>query len=501
MTRWCVDHPRSGGLALLLGSESFASVVGFAVTIHLARSLGASGFADLEYASAVAAWWLVVVRGGFDAIATREVARHPSLVGPLTDVLIGMRLASAILGFAVVLALAWASGPARVWVVLVSGLVLIPSALASDVGFRASGRFGVLAMAQVARASGLAGGAWWLVARPGHESIAAACLVGAEVVSSTVLIAFHGPIRPRFRRAAWVAIARRGAVAGATRFGRVSLYALDVLALGWWSGPGLGPYAAARRVAFALLALGLVVPSAMAPRIARAWASNPPEGRELVARTIAGLLAVALPATVGLMGTADRWMPRLFGEGYREGGPWLALIAARLPFILVSNVQQAALVACRREDLSFRLILGMVVLGSVLVPTLALSHGPWGAGVAALGVEAAGALAGYWVWGSRRLAPPIPVGHCSPCHVPGLGRTSPARRRTSARSITHSIVRTIAGTLGVAGICWLGTGWPLSVVVFLGMCVYGLAWGGMIRRRRSSLPLRASADLGRVTSS
>ena len=73
------------------------------------------------------------------------------------------------------------------------------------------------------------------------------------------------PIRPRFRRRAWAALARRGAVAGATRFGRVSLYAADVLAIGWWAGPSLGPYAAARRVAFALLALGLVVPSAVAP--------------------------------------------------------------------------------------------------------------------------------------------------------------------------------------------------------------------------------------------
>ena len=60
-------------------------------------------------------------------------------------------------------------------------------------------------------------------------------------------------------------LARRGAIAGLIRFGRVSLYGADLLALGWWAGPELGAYAAARRLVFGLVALGLVVPAAVAP--------------------------------------------------------------------------------------------------------------------------------------------------------------------------------------------------------------------------------------------
>jgi O-antigen/teichoic acid export membrane protein len=446
-------------MSILLASEAFASAVGFGVMIHLARRLGPSGFADFEYASAVAAWWLVLVRGGFDAIAYREAARRPALIGPMTDVLIGLRLASAVLGFAVVLGLAWASGSARGWVVAVAGLVLIPSAMASDVGFRASARFDVLAMAQAIRAIGLAVGTWWLVAKPGQPAIAAGCVVGAESFSTLVLLAFHGPIRPRFRRRAWLALASRGAVAGATRFGRVSLYAVDVLAIGWWAGSSLGPYAAARRVAFALLALGLVVPSAVAPRIARAWASGEGEAREVIARTLEGLLAVALPATVGLMGTADRWMPRLFGDDFRDGGPWLALIAARLPFVLVSNVQQSALIACRREAWAFRLILGMTVMGGVSIPTLALMSGPWGVGSAVLGVEILGVIGGWVALGRLRLAP----------------------------AWHHSIGPAAAGCTGLAAVCWIGRSWPLGGVVVSGMGVFGLIWGVVSRWRNTPL--------------
>jgi len=461
----------------LLAAEVFASVAGFGVLIHLARRLGPSGFADFEYASAVGAWCLVLVRGGFDAIAQREAARRPVLIGPMTDLLIGLRLTSAAVGMAAVLALAWASGPGsgRGMVVAVAGLVLIPSALASDVGLRASGRFGALALAQVARSAGLAAGVWWLVGGPESAAVAAGCVAGAEVASSAVLLAFHGPIRPRFRRRAWAALARRGAVAGATRFGRVSLYAADVLALGWWAGPGLGPYAAARRVAFALLALGLVVPSAVAPRIARAWAEGSGEAREVIGRTIAGLMAAALPATVGLMATADRWMPRLFGDDFREGGPWLALVAARLPFVLASNVQQAALIACRREVWAFWLVAAMAILGMASIPPLAAIGGPWGVGMAALGVESAGAVGGWFALRRLGLAP----------------------------AWHHASGPAALGSVGVAGACWLGRGWPLGVVVVAGMGTYaaiGMAVGGRWRtpfpraERNAGLPVGERQD-------
>jgi len=440
----------SRSLAVPIGSEAAASLIGFGVLVHLARRLGPPGFADFEYASAVAAWWLVLVRGGFDAIAYREAARRPRLVGPLTDLLLGLRLASAAVGLAAVATLAWSAGPGRGWVVVVVGLALIPSALAADVGARASGRFAALALAQIARAIGLTIGAGWLVAGAGDAVVAAGSVVGAEVGSSLILLAAHarehGLPRPRFRRRGWSALARRGAIAGATRFGRVSLYSADVLALGSLAASGLGPYAAARRVAFALLALGLVVPTAMAPRIARAWASGGDEARAMVGRTFSALASASLPATVGLMATADRWMPRLFGEGYREGGPWLALIAARLPFVLASNLQQAALIACRREAVALRLVGGMAALGLALIPTLGLKFGPWGVGTAALAIEIAGAVGG---WLALRRVGLAPAWH-------------------------HGAGPAAAGTLALFGICRVGRDWPLGGVVIAGALAYAI---------------------------
>ena len=398
-----VEPFRPGGLPWVLAAELGASLLGFAAMVHLARRLGPTGFARFEYASAVAAWLLVVVRGGVDTIVYREAARRPSLIGPLTNALIGLRCALAVLAYAVVLALAALVGRERGGVVAIAGLLLFPSAWVADVGLRASGRLRAIALAQVLRASGYAAFVLVVVNDPGALGRAAWAPVVGETLGALVPLSAHsaayGWPRPRFRRRAWTVLAHRGAIAGLIRFGRVSLYAADLLALGWWTGPELGPYAAARRLVFALIALGLTVPATMAPALARAWAAGASGARRLIEETLGMLLAVSLAATVGLMIAAELVMPLLFGARFRYGGPWLVLIAARLPALLAASFIQAALVACRRETWVLDQTAGLILLALALVPFAAARWGPWGVGWAVLGIELVAAYGG-----SRMLA-------------------------------------------------------------------------------------------------
>ena len=452
----------SFGLVWLMASELLASVVGFAVMVQLARRLGPPAFARVEYAAAVAAWLLVVVRGGVDVIATREAARRPRLVGPLTGALLGLRGALAVAGYLLVLAVAVLVGPERGPVVAVAGLMLFPSVFVADVGLRASGRFKTLALGQAVRTLGHAAVALGLVQGPADVLRAAWCLVLAEGLGALVPLAAHasehGFPRPRFRRRAWLVLARRGAIAGLTRFGRVSLYGADLLALGWWAGTELGSYAAARRLVFGLVALGLVVPSAVAPAIARAWAAGAPNARRLIAEALAALWGLSLPAAVGLALTADRWMPLLFGPSYRAGGPWLALVAARLPWLLTASFDQAALIACRRETWVLDQMLGLMLLAVVAIPFAAAWGGPWGAGSAALGIEVLGAIGGWRLL--RRL------GVAPPWH--------------------HHAAGAVAGGLAVALVCLAGGRWPLGLVVFAGAAAYAATWRAL-RGARVSL--------------
>jgi O-antigen/teichoic acid export membrane protein len=215
----------------------------------------------------------------------------------------------------------------------------------------------------------------------------------------------YGLPRPRYRRRAWLVLARRGAIAGLTRFGRVSLYGLDLLALGWCAGAELGPYAAARRLVFGFAGLGLVVPASVAPAIARGWASGADLARTLIEDSLVRLWALGVPATVVLIVVSSRWMPLLFGDGYRHGGPWLALIAARLPWLLTASFAQTALIACRRETWVLDQVISLLVLAVLIVPVAVVWQGPWGVGWAALVIEAIAAFGAWRMLGQLGLTP------------------------------------------------------------------------------------------------
>ncbi len=443
---------RPGGLGWVLAAEGLASALGFAALVYQARALGPAAFARLEYAAAVAAWLLVLVRGGVDVIVYREAARRPRLIGPLTNLLIGLRCAAALIGYAAVLAVAGLVGPGRGPAVAVAGLSLFASAWVADVGVRAAGRLRWVAAAQAVRALGFVGAVFALVAGPGDAVRAAACLVIAEAAGTAVSLYAHGRDhgfpRPVWKRRASLVLARRGAVAGLTRFARVTLYGADLLALGWWAGNDLGPYAAARRVVFALAALGLVVPATLGPSIARAWAMGAGPARERVSVALLWVWSLSLPAAVGLGLTADRWMPALFGAAYAGGGPLLALAAARLPWLLAAGVAQAALIACRREGLGLTLVLGQFALAAVLVPASVAAAGPRGVGWAAFAVEAAGAVAGWAMLARLGVAP------------------------TWAAQTGRALV----GCLGLVAACRLTRAVPLPLVTLAGAFAYAAAW-------------------------
>jgi O-antigen/teichoic acid export membrane protein len=233
-----------------------------------------------------------------------------------------------------------------------------------------------------------------------------------------------------------------------TRFGRVTLYGADMLALGAWVGPELGAYAAGRRVTFAFVALGLVIPAMLGPAIARAWAEGTGRARNLVATALEGVLALAVPAALGLALTAERWTPHLFGAAYHDAGPWLALVCARLPFLLAASFAQAVLVACRRERWALGHVLGMLGLAAVTIPIGLAAGGPWGVGWAVLAFEAVGAAVGWGMLARLGVAP--------------TGATA--------------FARIAAGCLGLVAACRLTGRAPLAFCCAAAAMSYGIVW-------------------------
>ena len=243
----------------------------------------------------------MLVRGGLDQVVVREASRRPRLIGRLTGLLLGLRLAWAAIGLGL-LGLIAANGGGGPRVVMASGLVLLTSAMVADVGPRARNELAMLAGLQVVRAVGMVGFVVAMVAGPGDLAVAAIAPGVAEglvaLVCAVRAIRADGWPRPRWRGRAARVISGRAAIAGLTRFGRVGLYAVDAMALGLAIGAGgdRGAYAAGRRLVFAMVAVGMVVPTLLAPAVARARLRGTADASIEIERGVSLLLGLFVPA-------------------------------------------------------------------------------------------------------------------------------------------------------------------------------------------------------------
>lgn len=386
-----------GGLAGLMAVEVVGGLIGFAVSVCWARRLGTDGFATLETATVTAGWLLVLVRSGVDAIATREVARCPRLARPFADLALGLRLAGAALGMALAigLGLVW-GGPLGILIPLAT-LTLVPSALALDVVLRAQNRLGAIAFGSLVRLGWLAVVGWLWVGDPIRAIVVGilAESAGALVVGTAHVAAFGFP-RPRLPLRAVGVVLRLGLTAGITRLLRVGLYGIDLLVLAWMLGPtDTGPYAAARRIVFGLIAVGLVVPTVVLPRIARAAREGPSAVRRIVFEIGWPLTGLSMIGALALALTSHELLPIVFGASYRGSGAGMFWLAARIPALLLATLLQAALIACRKESEALGVVGRQTLLAALTYPPTAIWFGVEGVALAALGCETFGALVGW----------------------------------------------------------------------------------------------------------
>src|SRR5437763_7936468 len=75
----------ASNFAVLSLAEIVCRGTSVAVTLTLAKSLGAAGYGRIEFAFNVVFWLVLIIRDTFEGIVVRELARHPRLIRPLVN--------------------------------------------------------------------------------------------------------------------------------------------------------------------------------------------------------------------------------------------------------------------------------------------------------------------------------------------------------------------------------------------------------------------------------
>jgi O-antigen/teichoic acid export membrane protein len=438
------------------------------VTLTLARRLGTSGYGRIEFAFNVVVWLVLLVREGFDVLASREIARHPQLVRPIVNHVLAVRgvLATTLLAALWLVGSFTLSDPADRAVLAIYGLLLLTTAMGLDFVFRGLERMRLLALSLTIRASVYAVAALSLVG--GVERIVwiPVCLVAGEVFGIAlvwaVYVRSYGRPRPTLRGGRFLSVLlRRGRAVYVIQVSQAIIGSIDLLVVGLMSRwAEIGLYSAPHRMVTAVLTFGLIFQQVVFPMLVRSWRDTPREGRKALDTFVRVLVQALLPIAVGatvLSGPLVHW---LLEPKYADAAPLLALGVWRIPLLTLAFLYQTTLIALNRECSGMRLLLIGALVSGPLVTAMRWGFGLPGA-VAAVLITALGlTIAGY------------------------LG----LKREGRAPEWHHHLARPLIASLAMIPVCLIVEAHaPVAVAVLAGALAYLAVLAALGGLRRSDL--------------
>lgn len=440
----------------------------FAATVYLARTLGATLFGTIGFASAVLLYPARIADGGIDAgLGVNEIAADPERIPTLAPSILTARLlvATVLTLLLAVVGLALLPQPDGA-VLALYGLTLLTVALSTRWIHLGLERGRLVAVARtvgevlmVLLVFALVHRAEDLVRAPlaqlvGDSAAALILLLALRRRAISLNVQLHWTVvRPYLPRAVPLVLS---ALLG------LLIFNSDLIFLrGFRGAAAVGYYAAAYALISFLGNMGSTYILSLLPTFTRIGSAGNAQG-DLYHTSIAQVFAVTLPAAVGGTLLAPQIIGLVFGSGYDASVRVLQALLWSVPLTTVRSVPTVALMARGREDHVLRTTAwaaaANVLLNVVLIPPF----GMIGAALATVTTE--------WV----RLALALAYVRSQGFHLPGVPR----------------LWRAALATLGMAGVLALTRPAHLGVGVGVGAVAYGvgLVLCGGIRVRRGALP-------------
>ncbi|MDZ4674401.1 MAG: oligosaccharide flippase family protein [Gemmatimonadota bacterium] len=368
------------------GGEVAARLIAFGATVYLARTLGASTYGVIVFATAVLLYLTFITDCGVEMLGIHDVAADPArLAETLPDVL-GARLLVGVVLIAVTAAV---------------GILALPQPEGTILAVYA---FTLLAVGMGTR---------WVhlgLEQPGRAALAR--MLSEAVTAIVVVAAVHGPddlvrvplalllgeslgaallirllpagvkgLRVRLRPAmvrgllsrSWPMVAH--ALLGLAIFNSDFIF-LRILR----DSATLGFYAAAYTLISFFLNLGTAYTMSLIPALTR-LRSDPARARGLYDNSMAQVLAGAMPVSVGGILVAAPMIALIFGPAYAMAVEPLQILLLLLPIAVIRNVSQAGLLAQGRQDWMLQTVAWAagtnLLLNLLLIPRWGLAGAAW----------------------------------------------------------------------------------------------------------------------------
>lgn len=353
--------------ALLGGANLLAAGLGFAATLVVARRFGAEGLGLASLALSIFGFGAAASLFGTDLLAVRQVAARPGTLWPTLRAVTRVRAVMAGLSYPALVAVASLVPGFRDAAPLVAlyGLSAFAIALSAEWVPQALHRTGVTALANLAlQALSLGFVLLGAVALGAPLWSVAAAKVAADLLVALALRLWANRLpeplpapadAPMDVPGAWD-VARAAWPICATQLVRTVAISSDLLLLALLvPAAALGHYAAAFRLYMVLMMLATAYFVILLPRISEAAARPAPALAGEMRASLRRTLPLALLGVVALAALSPLVMRLMFGAGFTDAAPALAILGAATAASLVGRHWRQVLLARGRQVDDLRL--------------------------------------------------------------------------------------------------------------------------------------------------
>ncbi len=372
-----MKRPLKNAIALLAGDLG-SRLLGFAVTIYLARVLSPEGFGLLGIGTAVLGHLTLVASPGIALLETRNVAASDGIAPRRAGGVLTVRVILAVL----ICTLAWGiimlvpdrgeTGS----VILLYVASLLPMAVSLDWFFQGREQMGPVSLSRLTAM--LVYGAIVVLAVHAGEDVVyapAAFLIGnwgAALVLLSLYGARFGRLWAGWQPALWWKIFRENLPVGSGMFLGQLTVNLPPLAIGVLvTTAAVGQFSAAAKVAFGFLILDRLFNTLFLPMLSRHFSQGRSAAERLLGVSVKGVVQVMSLVSVAGVLLAPLFLGVLFGEQYADAVPLLQLLMPYVFLTVVNSVFVCAVLAAgrTREYLLVTARSGVVLAVAVLILT------------------------------------------------------------------------------------------------------------------------------------
>jgi PST family polysaccharide transporter len=371
-------------------------VIGFAITVFLARILSPEGYGMFGIGLAVLGHLQLIASPGVQLVETRNIAADPRGMAARTGGVLAVRMTIAtLLALLAGTTLPYlVSPPELASCILLCLLSLFPMALFVDWVLQGKEDFIPLSAARVAGYAAYAAGVFLLVQTSADLLYAPLAFFLGNIITAAVLMVSlarrHGVPRIGWTPSLWRDIVLQNAPAGVAMFFGQLVFNLPPLVVGYSLGShDAGLYTAATKLVFLLLMADRILNALLLPALTRLLAERPedvPGMLTLIARLI--WLTGAPMALCGVF-LAPPAIALVYGGAYGGATIVTQILLLYVGLTLMTSIAVCALVAMKREGTYVRCI----VTGSAILSIAVIVLTPiWGIAGAAIGAAAGEAV-------------------------------------------------------------------------------------------------------------